>query len=39
MVFDGIAYYDWSEIDEIKNGDKTILKIKNIPKEIVINEN
>jgi hypothetical protein len=39
MVFDGIAYYDWSEIDEIKNGDKTILKIKNIPKEIIINEN
>jgi len=37
-VFDGTAYYDWNEIEEIKNGNKTIWKIKNIPKEIVINE-
>jgi fatty acid desaturase len=37
-VFDGTAYYDWNEIEETKNGNKTIWKIKNIPK-IVINEN
>ena len=37
-VFEGTAYYDWNEIEKIKNGDKTIWKIKNIPKEIIINE-
>jgi hypothetical protein len=36
VVFDGLAYYDWNEINKIDNGGKLTFKIKNIPKEIVI---
>lgn len=36
ILFDGISYYTWNEIDKISKGGKTLFKIKNIPKEIVI---
>ncbi|EHP84332.1 hypothetical protein [Methanotorris formicicus] len=37
IVVNGIAYYQWDEI-KTKYGNKTILKIKNIPKKIVIGD-
>jgi hypothetical protein len=38
IVIDGIAYYEWGEVNKINNGDLTVLKIKNIPKEIIVQQ-
>ncbi|NPA62336.1 MAG: hypothetical protein GXN95_02145 [Methanococci archaeon] len=40
ILIEGIAFYSWEEIEKTTNKDKnqTILKIKGIPKEIIINE-
>ncbi len=39
IVLDGLAFYTWDEINKLNKKGKTMFKIKNIPKEIVIMEN
>ncbi|EHP87235.1 hypothetical protein [Methanotorris formicicus] len=36
VVVDGIAFYSWDEVYKKEDGDKTILKIKGIPKKLIL---
>ena len=38
VVIDGIAFYDWREVEKKETDNKLILKIKGIPKEIALDK-
>jgi hypothetical protein len=38
VVIDGLAFYDWREIEKKETDNKLILKIKGIPKEITLDK-
>ena len=38
VVIDGLAFYDWREVEKKETDNKLILKIKGIPKEITLDK-